>query len=87
MYKTALQLYKLYNKTTYYGWAVASLLYKYEFNVTGSKAENVSITLADRMMDKFFTEQKSSMEENFLDLYMRICMKRVINAWHSESHF
>lgn len=84
MYTTAMQLYKSYNKSTYYGWAVASLVLKYDLFIGPlEKTDYVSLELASRMMDKHVTAMNNIIEDNMLDLQLGILSRQVSN-WSTK---
>jgi len=73
---TALNLFKHYNKPTYFGWAVASLLIKAE-KLQDDSSARISVPLAERMLAKFISDQKNQVEDNILILYLETLKKQV----------
>ncbi|ODM89824.1 Phagocyte signaling-impaired protein, partial [Orchesella cincta] len=80
MQLTALNLYKMYSKPTYFGWAVASLLIKADKLTPADSGRPISLTLAERMLGKFISEvdktQVGGVEESILLLYLETLSKQ-----------
>ncbi|CAL8114743.1 unnamed protein product [Orchesella dallaii] len=74
---TALNLYKMYAKPTYFGWAVASLLIKAKNLPPNDSGRALSLTLAERMLSKFLGDlEKDQVEESILLLYLETLSKQ-----------
>lgn len=87
MHQIAMNLFKTFHKSSYFNWAIASLVLHHEHFIGPLEfSSSLSFDLAERMIDKYLLDQRTRNDDAqdngpLLDLYIQLMIRSHTSKW------